>query len=222
MDAKKIRKFEDSARLVSRSLVEIRQAMEDESTRVRRSFTDDTPKIGDKPFGLTQAVNALVVGYLLLPEEQRNKIMASGIECLAKLIGRDGPDPDVFAHIQRTSHHKLEMTGGFALGGSSEACYTSASDPSETVPLTDEAIRRSREAASAAGPPVLRLEEAGEGSEAEASSPRPNESESVPGRRRARKTVHPNRPGRMIVEPDPSRKDVAVGGKGGTPPKKGK
>ena len=74
------RVFDDESRFVTRSFGEIREAMEDETIRLRRKHA---LRLNDRPWSLTATINAVLVGYLRLSEEERDRLTLDGLSvCL--------------------------------------------------------------------------------------------------------------------------------------------
>lgn len=85
MSAKNCRQFSDDSenRLTSRSLPEVRDAIEGELLRIKRS---KVARVGSSPWNITTVINSVLVGYLRLPIGERDKLLADGAGELRRLI----------------------------------------------------------------------------------------------------------------------------------------
>lgn len=112
MSEKTSRNFTDKGgRLVSRSLEEIRDGMDRETTRVLRTYS---PEVGPQGFNLTSAVNAVVAGYLRLPQDVRDRIILDGARECQRLLCRESPDTEAFIEVDsknRDRSHGARVDG---------------------------------------------------------------------------------------------------------------
>jgi hypothetical protein len=80
-----LRKFSDGARLVSRSLPEIREETEDALLRIRRAHRDEV-RIGDEPLSLTSLVNCVILWFLQQTHSTQDRIVLGAAPQLDELL----------------------------------------------------------------------------------------------------------------------------------------
>lgn len=85
------RKFMDGgARLPSRSLIEIKEALEDLTTRIYRAHR---VRIGDEPLSLTSTAACIHLWFLSLPDDEQEKIILEQAPEVDRRLALDGPEP---------------------------------------------------------------------------------------------------------------------------------
>ncbi|MDG3003277.1 hypothetical protein [Paludisphaera mucosa] len=77
------RKFVESARLPSRSLTEIKQAVEDGVTRIKRVHE---PRVGGEVFSITALVNSILTWWAMQPTEVQDRIALDGADLCNQLL----------------------------------------------------------------------------------------------------------------------------------------